>query len=144
MLSGLVGGLVGVTPAAGLVNPQGAMVIGLLAGVACWFGAVKLKRWLKVDDSLDAFGVHGMGGIVGALLTGVFADAAINGAAEGATILKQAIGLIAVIAWSAVGPACRPRAGDRRAGFRPARRDAPLRRRCSAGFGASMLRPRPA
>jgi Amt family ammonium transporter len=103
MLSGLVGGLVGVTPAAGLVNPQGAMVIGLLAGVACWFGAVKLKRWLKVDDSLDAFGVHGMGGIVGALLTGVFADAAINGAAEGATILKQAIGLIAVIAWSAVG-----------------------------------------
>jgi Amt family ammonium transporter len=79
------------------------MVIGLLAGVACWFGAVKLKRWLKVDDSLDAFGVHGMGGIVGALLTGVFADAAINGAAEGATILKQAIGLIAVIAWSAVG-----------------------------------------
>ncbi|WP_125256022.1 ammonium transporter [Brevundimonas fluminis] len=103
MLSGLVGGLVGVTPAAGLVNPQGAMAIGLLAGVACWFGAVKLKRWLKVDDSLDAFGVHGMGGIVGALLTGVFADAAINGAAEGATILKQAIGLIAVIAWSAVG-----------------------------------------
>ena len=103
MLSGLVGGLVGVTPAAGLVNPQGAMIIGLAAGVACWFGAVKLKRWLKIDDSLDAFGVHGMGGIVGALLTGVFADAAINGAAEGATILKQAIGLAAVIAWSALG-----------------------------------------
>jgi Amt family ammonium transporter len=103
MLSGLVGGLVGITPAAGLVNPQGAMIIGVLAGVACWFGAVKLKHWLKIDDSLDAFGVHGMGGIVGALLTGVFADAAINGVAEGATILKQAIGLIAVIAWSAVG-----------------------------------------
>lgn len=103
MLSGLVGGLVGVTPAAGLVSPQGAMIIGVVSGVACWFGAVRLKRWLKYDDSLDAFGVHGVGGIVGALLTGVFADAAINGAGEGATIVKQAIGLGAVIVWSAVG-----------------------------------------
>ncbi|HEV7229260.1 ammonium transporter [Brevundimonas sp.] len=103
MLSGLVGGLVGITPAAGFVDPKGAMVIGVLSGAACWFGAVKLKNWLKYDDSLDAFGVHGMGGIVGALLTGVFATASINGLADGATIAKQALGLAAVIAWSAVG-----------------------------------------
>jgi len=105
MLSGLVGGLVGITPAAGFVDPKGATVIGLVSGAACWFGAVKLKNWLKYDDSLDAFGVHGMGGIVGALLTGVFATASINGLADGATIAKQALGLVAVIAWSAVGTA---------------------------------------
>jgi len=103
MLSGLVGGLVGVTPAAGLVNPQGAMIIGLVSGVACYFGAVRLKKWLKYDDSLDAFGVHGVGGIVGALLTGLLADAAINGVAEGASLAKQALGLVAVAAWSAAG-----------------------------------------
>ncbi len=105
LLSGLVGGLVGITPAAGLVDPKGAMIIGLVCGPACWFGAVRLKRWLKYDDSLDAFGVHGVGGIVGALLTGVFANAAINGVADGATVGKQALGLIAVIAWSAAGTA---------------------------------------
>ena len=103
LLSGLVGGLVGVTPAAGLVNPQGALIIGLASGVACWFGAVRLKRWLKYDDSLDAFGVHGMGGVVGALLTGLLADAAINGVGEGASVARQALGLAAVIAWSAAG-----------------------------------------
>jgi Amt family ammonium transporter len=103
MLSGLVGGLVGVTPAAGLVNPQGAMIIGLVSGIACYFGAVRLKQWLKYDDSLDAFGVHGVGGIVGALLTGLLADAAINGVAEGASLAKQALGLVAVAAWSAAG-----------------------------------------
>ncbi len=103
LLSGIVGGLVGVTPAAGLVDPMGAFLIGAISGPACYFGAVWLKRALKYDDSLDAFGVHGMGGIVGALLTGVFASAAINPAADGASILNQALGLVAVIAWSAVG-----------------------------------------
>jgi Amt family ammonium transporter len=103
LLSGIVGGLVGVTPAAGLVDPKGAFLIGAISGPSCYFGAVWLKRALKYDDSLDAFGVHGMGGIVGALLTGVFATAAINPAAGGASILNQALGLIAVIAWSAVG-----------------------------------------
>ena len=103
LLSGIVGGLVGVTPAAGLVDPKGAFLIGAISGPACYFGAVWLKRALKYDDSLDAFGVHGMGGIVGALLTGVFASAAINPAAEGASILNQALGLVAVIAWSAAG-----------------------------------------
>ncbi len=103
LLSGIVGGLVGVTPAAGLVDPKGAFLIGALSGPACYLGAVWLKRALKYDDSLDAFGVHGMGGIVGALLTGVFANAAINPSAEGASVVNQALGLLAVIAWSAAG-----------------------------------------
>lgn len=103
LLSGLVAGLVGVTPAAGLVDPKGAFIIGLAAGPACYFGAVWLKRAFRYDDSLDAFGVHGVGGIVGALLTGVLATAAINPAAADANLLNQAIGLVAVIAWSAVG-----------------------------------------
>jgi Amt family ammonium transporter len=103
LLSGVVAGLVGVTPAAGLVQPSGAFITGLVSGPACYAGAVWLKRALKYDDSLDAFGVHGVGGIVGAILTGVFASAAINGVAEGADVVKQIVGLIAVIAWSAIG-----------------------------------------
>ena len=103
LLSGIVGGLVAITPAAGFVDPKGAGGGGLIGGPACYAGAVWLKRALKYDDSLDAWGIHGVGGIVGALLTGVFATATINGVAEGATILKQAIGLVAVMAWSAVG-----------------------------------------
>lgn len=103
MLSGIVAGLVGITPAAGFVDPKGAFLIGIVSGPACYAGAVWLKRALKYDDSLDAFGVHGVGGIVGALLTGVFASAAINPVGEGANILNQAIGLLAVIAWSGIG-----------------------------------------
>jgi Amt family ammonium transporter len=103
LLSGLVAGLVGITPAAGLVDPKGAFVIGLVCGPACYAGAVWLKRALKYDDSLDAFGVHGIGGVVGALLTGVLATAAINPAGEGANVLNQLIGLAAVVAWSGIG-----------------------------------------
>lgn len=103
LLSGLVAGLVGITPAAGLVDPKGAFVIGLVSGPACYAGAVWLKRALKYDDSLDAFGVHGIGGVVGALLTGVFATAAINPAGADASLLKQMIGLLAVVAGSGVG-----------------------------------------
>ncbi|SFS29998.1 ammonium transporter [Brevundimonas viscosa] len=103
LLSGLVAGLVGVTPAAGLVDPKGACLIGLLCGPACYAGVTWLKRSLKYDDSLDAFGVHGVGGIVGAILTGVLASEAVNPAAAGADVLKQVIGLVAVMAWSAVG-----------------------------------------
>ena len=72
IISGAVAGLVGITPAAGFVNPVGALMIGLITGAGCYFAAVKLKHWLGYDDSLDAFGVHGVGGILGALLTGVF------------------------------------------------------------------------
>ena len=103
LLSGIVAGLVGVTPAAGLVDPKGAFIIGILSGPACYAGAVWLKRAFRYDDSLDAFGVHGIGGIVGALLTGVLATAAINPAGENANLLNQAIGLAAVIAWSGIG-----------------------------------------
>ncbi|MFN3557857.1 MAG: ammonium transporter [Brevundimonas sp.] len=103
MLSGIVAGLVGITPAAGLVDPKGAFFIGILSGPACYAGAVWLKRALKYDDSLDAFGVHGVGGIVGAILTGVFATAVINPAGENASLLNQIIGLAAVIAWSGIG-----------------------------------------
>ena len=103
LLSGLVAGLVGITPAAGLVDARGAFVIGLLSGPACYAGAVWLKRALKYDDSLDAFGLHGVGGIVGALLTGVFATAAINPAGANASLVRQAVGLAAVVAWSGVG-----------------------------------------
>jgi Amt family ammonium transporter len=105
LLSGIVAGLVAITPAAGFVDPKGAFFIGLVAGPACYGGAVWLKRLLKYDDSLDAWGIHGVGGVVGALLTGVFATTAVNPLAEGATIGKQAIGLLGVMAWSAVGTA---------------------------------------
>jgi len=80
--SGVVAGLVAITPAAGTVGPMGAMIIGLASGVICFFCATSLKRKLGYDDSLDVFGVHGVGGIVGALLTGAFAAPALGGFGE--------------------------------------------------------------
>lgn len=80
--SGVVAGLVAITPAAGTVGPMGALVIGLVSGVVCFFCATSLKRKLGYDDSLDAFGVHGVGGIVGALLTGIFAAPMLGGFGE--------------------------------------------------------------
>ncbi len=80
--SGVVAGLVAITPAAGTVGPMGALAIGLASGVICFFCATSLKRKLGYDDSLDAFGVHGVGGIVGALLTGIFAAPAFGGFGE--------------------------------------------------------------
>lgn len=77
--SGVVAGLVAITPAAGTAGPMGALAIGLVSGAVCFFCATSLKRKLGYDDSLDAFGVHGVGGIVGALLTGVFAAPALGG-----------------------------------------------------------------
>jgi Amt family ammonium transporter len=77
--SGAVAGLVAVTPAAGFVGPMGAIIIGLISGFLCLWGVTGLKRMLGADDSLDVFGVHGVGGIVGALLTGVFAAPALGG-----------------------------------------------------------------
>ncbi|KWR79656.1 MULTISPECIES: ammonium transporter [Pseudomonas] len=77
--SGVVAGLVAVTPAAGTCGPMGAIILGLAAGVICFFAATSLKRAIGYDDSLDAFGVHAVGGIVGALLTGVFAAPALGG-----------------------------------------------------------------
>jgi Amt family ammonium transporter len=90
--SGAVAGLVAITPAAGFVGPGGALVIGIAAGVICFLASTKLKRALGYDDSLDVFGVHCIGGIVGAILTGVFAFPSLGGVwspAEGATIASQ-------------------------------------------------------
>jgi len=103
MASGAVAGLVAVTPASGFVNPTGALIVGLAAGVGCYCGAVFLKNMFKYDDSLDAFGVHGVGGLIGALLTGVFADETINSLGKVHSIVTQAEGCLATIAWTAVG-----------------------------------------
>ena len=77
-ISGAVAGLVAITPAAGFVQPMSAIVIGLAAGIFCYFMVIKVKNWFGYDDSLDAFGVHGAGGTLGALLTGFFASSAVN------------------------------------------------------------------
>ncbi len=98
--SGVVAGLVAITPAAGFVGPMGALVIGLAAGVICFFAATWLKPKLGYDDSLDAFGVHGVGGIVGALLTGVFAVKDIGG--FDGSLLVQAKGVAITLVYSGV------------------------------------------
>jgi Amt family ammonium transporter len=102
IISGAVAGLVAVTPASGFVNPTGAFVIGIVAGVLCYLAAAHMKRMFGYDDSLDAFGVHGVGGIVGALLTGVFADPAINSLGQNHSIVTQFYGIVATIVWTAV------------------------------------------
>ncbi len=93
LATGAVAGLVAVTPASGFVNPSGALEVGLAGGGAAYFGAVALKHWGKYDDSLDAFGVHGVAGIVGALLTGVLADPAINPAGRNHSLAAQMLGV---------------------------------------------------
>jgi Amt family ammonium transporter len=100
LCSGAVAGLVAITPASGYVDPKSAVLIGLVAGLACYWGATGLKRLLGADDSLDVFGVHGVGGIVGALLTGVLAVPSIGGV-EG-SLLNQAIGVGATLAYSGI------------------------------------------
>jgi Amt family ammonium transporter len=91
LVSGAVAGLVAITPASGFVGPMGAIVIGIASGVCCYIAVVRVKRALGYDDSLDVFGVHGIGGIVGAILTGVFIDAGFGGAGlpEGVTVAAQ-------------------------------------------------------
>lgn len=103
ILSGLVAGLVAITPACGFVTPMSAMIIGAVAGPVCYFSATWIKKLLGYDDSLDAFGIHGAGGILGAVLTGYFADASINSLAAGASVGNQLLGLGVTILWSAVG-----------------------------------------
>ena len=110
VISGAVAGLVAITPASGFVLPGGALVIGLAAGVICFWAATYLKHLLGYDDSLDCFGVHGIGGIVGALLTGVFSygplsatDASPDGSPGGLAQLKlQAIGVCSTLVYSGV------------------------------------------
>lgn len=114
--SGAISGLVAITPGAGFVGPMGALVMGLLAGIICLWGVTGLKRMLRADDSLDVFGVHGVGGILGALLTGVFAapslggqgvwdyttNAMATGYSIGSQVLVQLHGVVVTIVWSAI------------------------------------------
>jgi Amt family ammonium transporter len=105
--SGAVAGLVAITPACGTVGPMGAIIIGLIAGFLCLWGVSGLKKMLGADDSLDVFGVHGVGGIVGALLTGVFSAGSLGGVkgddySIGGQLLIQAEGVLITMVWSAV------------------------------------------
>ena len=100
LCSGLVAGLVAITPAAGFVTPSSALLIGAVAGLACYWGATGLKRLLNADDSLDVFGVHGIGGIVGALMTGMLATKSVSGV-QG-SVAVQLLGVAAVALYSGV------------------------------------------
>jgi Amt family ammonium transporter len=110
IISGAVAGLVAITPASGFVLPGGALVIGVAAGVLCFVASTWLKNMLGYDDSLDAFGVHGVGGVVGAVLTGVFATIAVTG--EGGPhglidgnpgqVVTQILGVVITIVYCAV------------------------------------------
>ncbi|MHB8844071.1 MAG: ammonium transporter [Nitrospirota bacterium] len=108
LASGAVGGLVAITPAAGFVNITGAIIIGIAAGVVPFYAVAKLKPLLGYDDTLDAFGIHGIGGTLGAILTGVFADPAINSAGKGllygnpGQLWTQTVAVLATLAYSAV------------------------------------------
>jgi Amt family ammonium transporter len=109
IVTGAVAGLVAITPASGFVGPMGALVIGIASGLICFWGATSLKQKLGYDDSLDAFGVHGIGGIVGALLTGVFAAKGLGGLgfAEGVDnigtqFLNQLLSVVITIVWSGI------------------------------------------
>jgi ammonium transporter, Amt family len=109
IVTGMVAGLGTITPASGFVGPLGALAIGAAAGVLCFFATNYMKRVLRIDDSLDVFPVHGVGGILGTILTGVFAAAALGGvgypekATMGGQVLVQVVGVLAVGAWSGVG-----------------------------------------
>lgn len=108
IVTGAVAGLVAITPASGTAGPMGALIIGLLSGAICFWGATSLKAKLGYDDSLDAFGVHGIGGIIGALLTGICADAALGGkglevgVSMGQQVWAQLLSIIVTIIWSGV------------------------------------------
>jgi Amt family ammonium transporter len=106
--SGAVAGLVAITPASGTAGPMGALLIGAVAGVGCFLGATKLKRAMGYDDSLDAFGVHAIGGVIGAMLTGVCADASLGGVGLGegltigAQVGKQFVGVAATLVYTGI------------------------------------------
>ncbi len=115
MISGAVAGLGTITPASGFVLPWHGLVIGVIAGAVCFWACTKLKQFFNYDDSLDVFGVHGMGGVVGTLLAGVFATASVSVSPEAPAgfaglldgnpkqVLIQLYGIVATIAWSGIG-----------------------------------------
>ena len=109
IITGAVAGLVAITPASGYVGPMGALVIGFAAGIICYFASTTLKRALGYDDSLDVFGVHCIGGIVGAMLTGVFCAEALGGSGfgvesgtMGGQLVAQATGVVATLIYTAI------------------------------------------
>ena len=108
IVTGMVAGLGTITPASGYVGPLGALVIGVTAGIVCFYATQYIKRTLKIDDALDVFSVHGVGGITGSLLTGVFASAELGGMglANGVNIMHQvsiqALAILVTAVWSAV------------------------------------------
>jgi Amt family ammonium transporter len=115
-LSGCVAGLVAVTPAAGYAGPMGALVLGLIVGVVCLFFCTTIKNMLGYDDALDVFGVHCIGGIVGAILTGILVNPALGGSGImdyaagkiadyefGTQVLAQCKGVLTTLVWSGVG-----------------------------------------
>jgi Amt family ammonium transporter len=106
--TGAVAGLVGITPGAGFVPVYAALVIGLLVAPACYFGISLVKKILKIDDALDAFGCHGVGGIFGGLMTGIFAQAAVGGVdgliyGNPEQLLRQFVAILITIAVAVVG-----------------------------------------
>ncbi|WP_018076936.1 ammonium transporter [Thiobacillus denitrificans] len=105
--SGVVAGLVAITPAAGLVGPMGGIVLGAIAGVVCLWGVTGLKKTLGYDDTLDVFGIHGIGGIIGAIGTGIFVSPALGGVgvadySMAGQVVTQATGVLITIVWSGV------------------------------------------
>jgi Amt family ammonium transporter len=108
IVTGMVAGLGTITPASGFVGPAGALVIGVTAGIVCFYATQYVKRTLIIDDSLDVFPVHGIGGTTGSLLTGVFAASSLGGLglAEGVSIINQvsiqALAIVVTISWSAL------------------------------------------
>src|SRR5262249_54015834 len=113
IVSGAVAGLVGITPASGFVDPMGALVIGVVAGIGCFVASTAIKNALGYDDALDPLGVHGMGGTIGALLTGVFAPMAVKGGdapvglidGNGGQIVTQLMGVVVTIVFCGAGTA---------------------------------------
>jgi Amt family ammonium transporter len=108
IVTGMVAGLGTITPASGFVGPLGALAIGATAGIVCFLATNHMKRVFKVDDSLDVFPVHGVGGLIGTMLTGVFASAALGGVGYpdkvtmGSQVLVQFWGVLATAVWSGV------------------------------------------
>src|SRR5690606_1434196 len=126
--SGMIAGLVAVTPACGTIGPVGAIALGIAASVACYFFVAVVKNRLGYDDSLDVFGVHGIGGIIGAVGTGIFTSPALGGTGgEDFSILSQVVVQIAAVAvtilWCGVGSYILYKAVDALVGLRPSEED---------------------
>ena len=158
IISGAIAGLGTITPASGFVLPWHGIVIGIVAGGGCYWACTKLKLWLGYDDSLDVFGVHGVGGMIGVTLTGVFATAAISidpatapnglpGLIEGnpRQVLIQIVGVLVTVAWSGVCTARHPEGRRVRHGaarHARSRADGPRHHACTASRSTPEQRPR--